>query len=58
MDACLWQSFCREIKLRPNSWSNQLPAVVRYVNGRETARLPVPGAGDDLGLRLNHFTQV
>jgi hypothetical protein len=58
MDACLWPSFSRELKLRPNAWSNQLPAVVRYTKGRETARLPVPKAGDDLGLRGNYFHKV
>ncbi|KAF6255841.1 hypothetical protein COO60DRAFT_1702605 [Scenedesmus sp. NREL 46B-D3] len=42
MDACLWQSFCRELKLQANSWNNQLPAVVRYVRGKEQARLPAP----------------
>lgn len=58
MDACLFQSFSRELKLRPNSWSNQLPAVVRYVRGKEHSRLPMPAAGDELGLRMNYFTQV
>uniref|UniRef100_A0A383WA51 Thioredoxin domain-containing protein n=1 Tax=Tetradesmus obliquus TaxID=3088 RepID=A0A383WA51_TETOB len=57
MDACLFQSFSRELKLRPNSWSNQLPAVVRYVRGKEHSRLPMPAAGDELGLRMNYFTQ-
>jgi hypothetical protein len=58
MDACLWPGFCKELKLRPQGWSSQLPAVVRYVRGKEAARLPAPGAGDDLGLRPNFISQV
>jgi hypothetical protein len=58
MDACLWPGFCKELKLRPQGWSSQLPAVVRYVRGKEQARLPAPGAGDEMGLRPNFISQV
>jgi hypothetical protein len=58
MDACLWPGFCKELKLQPQGWTSQLPAVVRYVRGKEQDRLPAPGTGDELGLRPNFISQV
>eukprot|EP00879_Flechtneria_rotunda_P029870 GHRR01032333.1.p1 GENE.GHRR01032333.1~~GHRR01032333.1.p1 ORF type:complete len:256 (+),score=47.88 GHRR01032333.1:157-924(+) len=58
IDICLWPGFARELRLNTNKWSNQLPAVIMYSNGKEQGRIPTQSAVDELGLKKNYYTKV
>lgn len=56
MDALLWPSVTKELKVAPTAFGAQLPTLLLFNKGKEAGRIPRPEDIDDYGLKRNTFT--
>jgi hypothetical protein len=54
----MWPGSSKDLKMNASTFSNQIPTIVMYQNGKEVHRIPTLEEAEDFLFKRGAFTQV